>query len=172
LAVNFAVELTSGSQVWFDGEVWTITDFGGGTVTLNASQLVRTVSITTLATSASPMTESSETSKDRELVPIVLGMLDSRALSELERRAEHVRAVLDAPCSRVGHRIRAIERKAYSWNNLPPPGHTGLCEPHPHLRCRTKSAALPRRVRMNTCGHRIRVLVVCGWLNRLQQNGF
>jgi transposase InsO family protein len=114
--VNFAVELTPGSQVWFDGGMWTITEFGRGTVTLSSGQSVRTVSIPTLATSASPMTESSATPKDRELVPVILGMLDSRTLAELERRAEHVRAVLDAPCRRVGDRTRAIERKAKELN--------------------------------------------------------
>lgn len=58
------------------------------------------------------MAESSASPKDRELVPIVLGMLDSEALAELELRAKHVREVLDAPCTRVGDRTRAIERKA------------------------------------------------------------
>ncbi|MBS9532543.1 transposase family protein [Mycobacterium sp. M1] len=107
-----SVELVLGSQVWFDGDVWTITEFGRGVVTLSSGQSVRTATISTLAMSAQPITEPSPSPQDRELVPVVLGMLDSAALADLERRANAVRSILDEPCLRKGDRGRAIERKA------------------------------------------------------------
>lgn len=107
-----AVELALGSQVWFDGDVWTITEFGRGSVTLSSGQSIRTATIATLARYAQPIVEPSPSPLDRELVPVVLGMLDSAALAELERRADAVRSVLDDPCPRKGDRGRAIERKA------------------------------------------------------------
>jgi len=107
-----AVELALGSQVWFDGDVWTITEFGRGSVTLSSGQSIRTATIATLARYAQPVVEPSPSPQDRELVPVVLGMLDSAALAELERRADAVRSVLDNPCPRRGDRGRAIERKA------------------------------------------------------------
>jgi len=107
-----AVELTLGSQVWFDGDVWTITEFGRGSVTLSSGQSIRTATIAMFARFAQPIVEPSPSPQDRELVPVVLGMLDSAALAELERRADAVRSVLDAPCPRKGDRGRAIERKA------------------------------------------------------------
>lgn len=107
-----SVELVLGSQVWFDGDVWTITEFGRGVVTLSSGQSIRTATISTLATSAQPITEPSPNPQDRELVPVVLGMLDSATLAELERRANAVRSILDEPCPRKGDRGRAVERKA------------------------------------------------------------
>jgi transposase InsO family protein len=107
-----AVELVLGSQVWFDGDVWTITEFGRGVVTLSSGQSIRAVTISMLAMSAQPIAEPSPSPQDRELVPVVLGMLDSATLAELERRANAVRSILDEPCPRRGDRGRAIERKA------------------------------------------------------------
>lgn len=99
-----AVELALGSQLWFDGDVWTITEFGRGSVTLSSGQSIRTATIATLARYAQPIVEPSPSPQDRELVPVVLGMLDSTAFAELERRADAVRSVLDDPCP-----ARAIE---------------------------------------------------------------
>lgn len=54
-----AVELTLGSQVWFDGDVWTITEFGRGSVTLSSGQSIRTATIAMFARFAQPIVEPS-----------------------------------------------------------------------------------------------------------------
>ncbi|WP_202914995.1 MULTISPECIES: DDE-type integrase/transposase/recombinase [unclassified Mycolicibacterium] len=108
-----AIELTLGSQVWFDGDVWTVTEFTPGGVTLSSGQSIRTATVAGLAQHAQPLTEPSYTpAEDRELVPVVLSMLDAAALAELEHRADAVRWILDQPCPRKGDRGRAIEHKA------------------------------------------------------------
>lgn len=108
-----AIELKVGSQLWFDGDVWTITEFTLGRVTLSSGQSIRTTTVALLAQHAQPMAEAAPNAPvDRELVPIVLSMVDAATLAELERRADAVRSILDQPCPRKGDRGRAIERKA------------------------------------------------------------
>lgn len=108
-----AIDLTLGSQLWFDGDVWTISEFTPGGVTLSSGQSIRTATVATLAQHAQPITEpASSPPEDRELIPVVLSMLDAATLAELEHRAAAVRSILDQPCPRKGDRGRAIERKA------------------------------------------------------------
>lgn len=151
------IELTVGSRLWLDGEIWTVQELSGNAVVLNNDQHFRRVSVSAVVAQAQLVSEAATTrpepQEDWELTNVVLGKLTSEQESELSRRAQIVRGLLQPPsgagstlqerirdCSaRTGLSNRTLERWISGYRNA---GIAGLADKR-LLRAR-KAAVDPR----------------------------
>ncbi|KAA0021786.1 integrase, partial [Antrihabitans cavernicola] len=70
-----SVELAVGTQVWFDGSVWSVQKLTANTVTLCSGERLRAVAIAVLASQAVVMSDAEAANEDDELVAVILGNL-------------------------------------------------------------------------------------------------
>lgn len=91
------VDLGAGTQLWFEGSVWTVQEVGASAVMLADGQRLRSVATALVVAHASVMGDAPAGAEDKELVGVLLGNLAPRELAALEERATHVRELLERP---------------------------------------------------------------------------
>lgn len=97
------VEMSVGSQVWLEGELWQIVDLSARTATVGSGSTMRRVLLNQLAVFARIVTEDSAAQPSHpsglELGSVVLSVLSHHQRAQLKHRAEALRAIEspDAP---------------------------------------------------------------------------
>lgn len=92
-----SVELRVGGRVWFDGQGWEIAELDGATARLLSNGRLRAVSITSLLTVRQvDLPDDSAEPDDLSTIPaVVVAGLSTRQRSELQRRVELLRQLID-----------------------------------------------------------------------------
>lgn len=108
------IELTVGTQLWFEGEIWTVQELSGNGIVLNNLGHFRRVSVSAVVDQAQPVNKDSDTrgipEEDWELANVLLGKVTEQQEKELSRRAHVVQEILrplEEPGSTLEQRIRA-----------------------------------------------------------------
>jgi hypothetical protein len=118
-------ELTVGTEVWFEGNLWRVQRIDANGVELASDRTATRVHFDRLCSEASPIHEPADAPSEEELVPVVLGSLTAKQRSALEERAAHVGEVIAAVASgeksaRAAQRekakeLRVAERTIERW---------------------------------------------------------
>lgn len=111
--MNGVVSLEVGAKVWFEGEIWTVTELGARASQLMKRSQLRTVSTTLLASSAKIIDEvPPQVSGGGQDPPnALLSNLPPSQLVKLQRRSELVRPLLDPSLDTpITQRLDAVAR--------------------------------------------------------------
>ncbi len=129
--------LEPGSRFWFEGESWEVDDFLGDQARLRHGTAVRSVSVSALLASATPLdqTPAEVRSQPFELPAVALAGLTARQRRELDRKVEELRPLLApvtsgpngteqvaAHAARIGVSVRTLERRLERYASLGPAG--------------------------------------------------
>lgn len=117
--------LEPGSRFWFEGEAWEVDAFLGDQAHLRRGSTVRSVSVSALLASATPLDEPPPEDRSQvfELPAVALAGLTARQRRELDRKVEELRPML-APVTGgpsrtkqvAAHAVRSVCRCA-RWND-------------------------------------------------------
>ncbi len=129
--------LEPGSRFWFEGEAWEVDAFLGDQAHLRRGSTVRSVSVSALLASATPLDEPPPEDRSQvfELPAVALAGLTARQRRELDRKVEELRPML-APVTggpsrtkqvaahavRIGVSVRTLERRLARYESLGPAG--------------------------------------------------